>query len=97
MRKGEIAISVIIVIALGLLVLITMAILLGDAFRRVDDQTSSCQDTYRGVCTTRADCVSQGGQVVGGVSCGGDLTTNYDGGWQAISFPAGGATCCVIR
>ena len=93
MRKGEIAISVIIVIALGLLVLITMAILLGDAFRKVDDATNSCQ---RGVCMTRAACIAEGGIMEGG-SCDEDLTTNYDGGWQATTFPAGGATCCVIR
>jgi len=97
MRKGEIGIGVIVVIALGLMVLIILAIMFGQTAIRAEEQTNSCQDTYRGVCTTRSACIQQGGQVVSGISCTQELTTEYSGGWQALTFPSGGATCCALR
>lgn len=94
MKRGEIAISVVIIIALGLIVLITLATLLVGSGERVQNVTSACEDTYGGTCTTRTACLADGGRIVGGVTCSEEYTTEYDSTWTVEQFPDGGGVCC---
>lgn len=95
MRRGEIAISVIILIALGLLVLTILAAMLVTSGERARETTGACEDTYGGVCTTKTACINTGGRIVGGVTCNKELSTEYESGWVIEQFPSGGAACCV--
>jgi hypothetical protein len=95
MKKGEIAISVIIVIALGLIVLITLAVMLVSSTGDAQRVTDACEDTYGGTCMAKSRCTSSGGGIIGGVSCSADLTNEFDNGWAVESFPIGGGACCV--
>ncbi len=96
MRRGEIAISVVIVIALGLLALISLATLLVSSGDQARQTTTACEDTYGGTCTTRTACIDQmNGRVVGAAGCNEHYTTNYGTEWRIQEFPTGGGVCCV--
>lgn len=96
-RRGEIAISVVVVIALGLLVLVMLAVLLNQGFRRAETATSSCQDTYSGACMAESDCRAAEGRVVSRAGCEGATTYEYESERYVWSFPQGGTVCCVTR
>ena len=95
MKKGEIAISVIIIVALGLIVLITLAVLLVGSTGEVREVTDACENTYGGHCTDRRSCIDSGGRVVGTVSCQTEFTQQYNNRWEIQSYPLGGGVCCV--
>ncbi|MFT4250656.1 MAG: hypothetical protein ACMXYD_04820 [Candidatus Woesearchaeota archaeon] len=95
MKKGEIAISVIILVALGLLVLITLAVMLVSSAGDARTVTDACEDTYGGFCTDRRTCLAEGGRIVGTVSCQTEFSQQYENRWEIQSFPIGGGVCCV--
>lgn len=94
MKRGEIAISVVIVIALGLIVLITLAIALNQGFTDLEETTGSC-DTLEGTCMTASACQGAGGKVVSSNACTAEFTRNYENTWRVESYPVGGGVCCV--
>ena len=95
MKRGEIAITTIILIALGLIVLTLLASLLVGSFQRGSDTIDACQETYGGNCErSTTQCIGQGGRVVGGTNCEANQVTSANNR-DFISFGSGGEVCCV--
>lgn len=94
MRRGEIAITTVIVVALGLLVLTILAITLTSSTRNLDQNVNDCKKIYDGSCMAESQCEMMQGKTVSGVRC--DDTTTYKYTHTVIeSFPEGGTVCCV--
>lgn len=97
MKKGEIGITVIIIIALGLIVLTILSVLLVASFSDVEQTRTACEDTYGGACMPHSSCIDSGGRVVAPGTCGDEVqTTSYGGSsWNTISFNLRGDVCCI--
>lgn len=95
MRKGEIAISVVVIIALSLIVLISLAVMLVEQFGRANTTLGDCQNLHGGTCTLQSACQASEGKIITGVNCAASTMQKTESGRQLISFPPGGTICCV--
>ena len=71
MRKADMSIGLVVAAAIGAIVLFIMLLLVGGGYRDLDAQSTQCEDTFRGNCTTLSDCREQRGIVIsaGASSC----------------------------
>ncbi len=65
------SIGLIVVTVIALLIMLILFLLIGGGFRDLDDQSSACEDTFRGDCVPSAEaCRADNGIVVSaGSSC----------------------------
>ncbi len=95
MKRGVIAINVVVIVALGLLVLIILATMLVQKTTTARNTFSACQETYKGTCMPKTECDVRGGGVISDVDCAQGSASSSDEGWVLVSFPKGGTVCCV--
>lgn len=94
MRRGEIAISVVIVIALGLIVLMVLGVVLSGQFRNLTQTVDNCQEQWQGTCMSPSSCQAQNGRQVN-ADCGASTRQEASDDWLIETFPQGGTVCCV--